>query len=274
MARAAGTSESGSAVNAVAHSTIEVHRDHVTDLVARAVARTRFPWLGFSDPTAEMMLEALDIDDSRYDDLSLRRALVPTIVVDTLVRDFFERHRDGLALSVMCGLCTRFWRVDNGQLRWIDVDAPPIAQFKAPLQPTCERHAVASSCSFDCEGWLRCLREARDVPTLIVAQGMGRRVDQDELDRFFESASEHLATGVEIIVDYDARRPLRPSSLRDAACLELPRSDGSHARYPRLRFAQSDHYPPELGHAVRGLNGLSRLFHGRGMPSIAHVRVV
>jgi O-methyltransferase involved in polyketide biosynthesis len=132
---------------------------------------------------------------------------------------------------------------------------------------------VASSCSFECEGWLRCLREARDVPTIIVAQGMCRRVQHDDLDRFFASASEHLARGVEIVVDYDARRPLRPSSLREAACLEVPRSDGSSARYPRLRFAKSDDYPPELAHAVRGLNGISRLFHGRGMPSVAHLHL-
>jgi|GEM_PF-3539308 len=254
-------------------STIAVHREDVIDLVARAVARDRFPWLGFSDPAAEVMVEALDVDVTA-DEHVLRRSLVTTILVDSIVRDFFGRHPDGLALAVWGGLCTRFWRIDNGRLRWIDVDAPAIAQFKAPLQPSCERHVVASSCSFECQGWLACLREARDVPTMIVAQGLRRRVGPTELDRFFVGAAEHLARGVEIVIDYDASAPLRPASLRSGgACLELPLPDGSVARYPRHRFVDDRTYPAELAHALSGLNGISRLFRGRGMPSLAHLHL-
>ena len=254
--------------------TIAVHRADVIDLVARAVARDRFPWLGFSDPAAVVMAEALDVDP-RADDDVLRRSLVTTILVDSIVRDFFERHPDGLALAVWGGLCTRFWRIDNERLRWIDVDAPAVARFKAPLQPSCERHVVASSCSFECQGWLACLREARDIPTMIVAQGLRRRVRPAELDRFFVGAAEHLPRGVEIVIDYDASAPLRPASLEaGGSCLDLPLPDGSVARYPRLRFVDERRYPAELAHALSGLNGVSRLFRGRrGMSSLAHLHL-
>lgn len=252
---------------------ITIHEEELVDLLARAFATEKFPDLAFDDPTARAMIDVLDVDSARFDLGRLRSSLATTIVIDAVVRSFFDRHPDGLAIGVNQSLCTRFSRIDNGSLRWIDVDLPPIASFKSSLLPVNDRHCIGTCCSMRCDGWLRCLREARDVPTIIVAQGTLRRSSPEELDAFFVSAGECAGEGTELVLDYDARSPLRPSSLKTAsASLESPTAEGGVARYPRLRFVSSEEYPAGLEHAVSGMNGVSRLFRGRGVASLAHLR--
>ncbi|MBX3200801.1 MAG: class I SAM-dependent methyltransferase [Labilithrix sp.] len=252
-----------------------LHEEEIVDLVARALAGRELPDVAFDDPAARRILDALEIDRDRYDRARLRSALATTMVIDALVRDFFERQRGGLAIGVNQGLSTRFERLDDGVLRWIDVERPQVAAFKASLVAPCERHLVATCCSLRCAGWTQCLRAARDVPTIIVAQGTLRRATHEELDAFLVQAAKDLGPGTELVLDYDARSPLRPSALgRSGACLESPSPDGAVVRYPRVRYVSSDEYAPDLAHAVSGVNGVSRLFRGRGVASLAHLRFV
>ncbi|MBX3201181.1 MAG: hypothetical protein KF894_23785 [Labilithrix sp.] len=252
-----------------------LHEEDIVDLVARALAGRELPDVAFDDPAARRMLDALEIDRDRYERARLRPALAITMVIDAVVRDFFVRHPDGLAIGVNQGLSTRFERIDNGVLRWIDVDPPQLASFKASLVPTCERHLMAACCSLRCAGWTECLRAARDVPTIVVAQGTLRRATHEELDAFLLQAGKNLGPATELVLDYDARSPLRPSALgRSGACLESPSPDGAVVRYPRVRYVSTDEYAPDLAHAVSGVNGVSRLFRGRGVASLAHLRFV
>jgi O-methyltransferase involved in polyketide biosynthesis len=252
---------------------IVLHEEEVVDLLARARAEQCLPDAGFEDPAAREIVASLEIDPERYGTDRLRPALALTILVDAVVVGFFERHPDGLAIGVNQGLCTRFTRLDNGSLRWIDVDLPTVAAFKRSLMRPCERRKVGACCSMSCRGWLECLREAADVPTIIVAQGSLRRVGHEDLDAFLVHAGKCAGPGTELVLDYDARTPLRPSSLKQgAASLESPSPEGHVARYPRLRFVSTDEYKPAVAHAVSGMNGVSRLFRGRGVGSLAHLR--
>lgn len=47
-----------------------------------------------------------------------------TRMIDDDVRDFLALHRQGTVVEISCGLNSRFERVDNGQVRWFDLDLP------------------------------------------------------------------------------------------------------------------------------------------------------
>jgi hypothetical protein len=76
-------------------NSLALHEEDALSLVGCAVARRRFPDLGFADPCAEEILDALDLDPERFDERRLRSATVRTMVVDEIVRHFFERHPTG-----------------------------------------------------------------------------------------------------------------------------------------------------------------------------------
>ncbi|NUP06209.1 MAG: hypothetical protein HOW73_09140 [Polyangiaceae bacterium] len=248
-----------------------IHTEDVTSLLARANARSCFPELGFSDPDAEELLSRLEIETTSVDDWKLRCALLTTMAIDGVARHFFERHPEGIAVALQPGLCSRFCRIDNGLLHWIDVDPPSVAGLKCAVMPTPSRHVVVSACSLACCKWLDAISTAVDAPLLFIQQGSSRTADQFPflLDQLVRKAP----AGTEFVLDYDARLPLRPSrALSRGACLELLDGDGCAARYPRMRFVSENEYSEPLKWELDGLNALSRLFDGREVPSIAHLR--
>jgi O-methyltransferase involved in polyketide biosynthesis len=244
--------------------------DAAVSLVARATARTRFAELGFEDPTAEAMLERLEGVDVEVDEARLRASLLSTMVIDGIVRDFFVRHPDGVAVALHPGLCSRFSRVDDGALQWVDIDAPAIAALKCELLRTPDRHAVASVCGPCCRGWLDSIAAA-EAPILFVHEGAATRAGDfvSQFDRIVHRAPR----GAEYVLDFDVRLPLRASG-REGASLELFTADGSALRYPRAKLVRPTEYGPALRDEVEGLNGVSQMLRGVGVPSVAHVRLV
>lgn len=254
---------------------VPVHEDDVVTLASCALARSRFPELGFADPVAEDVLARVAVETDRFDEARLRASALRTMLVDELVRHFFARHPGGLGVALFSGLSTRFARIDDGALRWVEIDVPAVAGLKRRVLDPCERHVLAACNAVECAGWLRLLEQVDDVPTLLVAQGGLLREHPCMRDAFFARAVRHLPPGVEIVLDHDVRAPLRPASFgRAAASLEVSDGAGAWTRYPRLRFVPPSEYGTRLAWDLEGLNGVSRLAGGRGLPSVVHVRVV
>jgi O-methyltransferase involved in polyketide biosynthesis len=93
-------------------------------LYGRAV-ESRDPDGLLEDPAAVRMVEAIDYDFSRFDGKpSLLGACLRTLLFDHWVQGFLAEHPAGTVVEVGTGLNTRFERVDNGRVHWIDLDLP------------------------------------------------------------------------------------------------------------------------------------------------------
>ena len=49
-----------------------------------------------------------------------------TILLDQMVGAFLEEHPDATVVNIACGLDTRVYRLDNGQVRWYNLDLPDL----------------------------------------------------------------------------------------------------------------------------------------------------
>ncbi|MBX3233468.1 MAG: hypothetical protein KIT84_37855 [Labilithrix sp.] len=212
---------------------IQVPGADAVALAARAVARTRFTELGFIDVRAEAMLMQLDLDPFAFGEERLRSSLARTMEIDDVAREFFERHPHGLGIGFFSGLCTRFSRIDNGLLRWIDVEVPGVAQFLADTQCADPHHLITACCGVACNAWMRRLAQ---IPTLVAVQGGFVGAPRSAIETFFVNVSRACDAGVEIVCDFDERAPLRA---RPSGVLELLTEEGSWARFPRLRFVRA-----------------------------------
>ena len=88
---------------------------------ARDAAR-RHPVL--HDERAAALVAGLEYDFSQFGGPSLLGCILRSAILDGWVRCFLARHPAGTVVELGAGLDTRFERLDNGTVRWFDLDLP------------------------------------------------------------------------------------------------------------------------------------------------------
>jgi methyltransferase (TIGR00027 family) len=121
----------------------------------------------------------LEKQDSRMADRLKKRAIDPRLTVHMQLRakkyddyalDFLDRHPAAVIINIGCGLDTRFFRIDNGQVHFFDLDLPDMIKLKRQLLNENERYQMIGQSVLD-YGWMDSIARL-DQPTLILAEGV------------------------------------------------------------------------------------------------------
>jgi len=141
-------------------------------LWARAVEQ-REPQPLVIDPIATAVVEQVDYDWSqiRLSRGDLVQCVVRLREFDRFVRDFLQRHPAATIVHLGCGLDARFQRVDNGQVRWFDLDLPDVIAVRRRLLPESDRDRYLGTSAFERE-WMGQLAPLGDEPVLFVAEAL------------------------------------------------------------------------------------------------------
>lgn len=134
------------------------------------------------DPLARAMADQIDCDWRR---IRLSRGDLVQMVVrarefDRFVRDFLARHPAATVVHLGCGLDARFQRVDNGQVRWYDLDLPDVIALRRQLLPETDRDLYLACSAFE-SGWLDEVGLRKGDPTLFVAEAVLSYFDQAQV---------------------------------------------------------------------------------------------
>lgn len=140
------------------------------------------------DPTAIEVVDRLDYD---FSDAArgVRLHAVRIATFDEAVRHFLRSHPAGTVVALGEGLETQFWRVDNGQVRWLTVDLPETMNLRGQLLPDGSRQSSHSGSALDLK-WIDGLNPAD--PILITAQGLLPYFDRDEVHGLIAGIAESL----------------------------------------------------------------------------------
>jgi O-methyltransferase involved in polyketide biosynthesis len=139
-------------------------------LAARArETQRRHPVL--RDPRALELVQSIDYDTAKYG----RGAggfvtVLRTAIFDVWVRAFLAQHPAGTVTEVGTGLNTRFDRVDNGQVHWIDLDLPDTIELRRKFFADTSRRTMVAASFLD-EDW-RPAVAACPGPYFFVADGV------------------------------------------------------------------------------------------------------
>ena len=104
----------------------EVSETLMIPLWSRAMESERRRGL-LHDPKAREIVAALDYDfETRFAGRRhlAFRACLRTVLIDRWVRAFLAAHGEATVVEIGTGLNTRFERVDDGRVRWFDLDLP------------------------------------------------------------------------------------------------------------------------------------------------------
>lgn len=245
-------------------------------LAACATSTELCPELRLQDDAAVRLFSELGGNRSTFSNGELRCAAFRTQVVDQLTASFFERNPSALGVGLWPLLGTRSHRFDSQ--RWVDVDAPPVADLRRRFLPSRPGWLQQASCLCNA-AWVDGLAGGPSRQRLFVLDESVLPLTAEVMMRVLDAISRGGSVGSELIVAFDAHAPLRQVlPFQRNSVLELVLSSATGAeelvRYPRLRLVDPDSYTEQLRTSVEGINAVARLQRGIGAPAFMHLQLV
>lgn len=108
---------------------------------------------------------------------------------DAAVRRFLGSHPAGQVVALGEGLETQFWRVDNGQVRWLTVDLSETLDLRHRLLPDGPRRSSRRGSALDLD-WVEGVDPA--APILVTAQGLLPYFQRDQVHELIAGLAERL----------------------------------------------------------------------------------
>lgn len=133
------------------------------------------------DAKAIEIVQKMDYDFGLADkDIAMSSGVVArTIVLDRMVRDFIQAHPDTTVLNIACGMDTRFYRVDNGRIRWYNLDLPVTMGVRKRYIEEDERVTLIEASAME-EAWADKI-ETGSEPVLVIVEGLTMYLEKEDV---------------------------------------------------------------------------------------------
>jgi O-methyltransferase involved in polyketide biosynthesis len=168
-------------------------------LWARAI-ETRRPDAIVRDPKALAIYESLDYDFSKFDGAWMTQTgiAIRTKLLDEGTTEFICKHPKAIVINLGAGLSTRFSRLDNGTIRWYEVDLPEVIGLRRLFFRETKRYRFVSG-SVTEPSTLERIATGRQ-PVLILAEGLFMYFPEEDVRSVFEKLSRRFP-GAEILLE-------------------------------------------------------------------------
>jgi O-methyltransferase involved in polyketide biosynthesis len=178
----------------------------------------------FKDEVAERFHDAIAYDWAKFDTDSSQNWVTAVsaavisrrrTIIDEQVGNFLKDAPDGLVVNLGAGLNTRFHRLDNGRIEWIELDLPGVIAFRQRLhEPECKRHRMIAASVLD-DGWVAEIKRYTRSRILFVAEGLFPYFTEEEHRKIFTCLAGNFP-GQEMLF-----HTLAPSLIQDLAQYSL-----------------------------------------------------
>ncbi|MBW4528901.1 MAG: class I SAM-dependent methyltransferase [Phormidium tanganyikae FI6-MK23] len=167
------------------------------------------------DPQAVEIAKQLNYDFSKYEKgwASQLGVSLRIKAIDERVRTFIETHPKALVVNLGAGLCTRFSRVDKGEIRWYDVDFPEVIDLKQELIPQTDRYQFIARSIFDF-AWIDEIQREPRQPLLIILQEVMSYLAESEVREVLQQIRNRCSPAT-VIFDVLNQRSARNSRRHD-----------------------------------------------------------
>lgn len=195
-------------------------------LSARALARTRYPGLGFADPAAEALADRLGVSLNRYawSSATAKTCILRAQWFDRICAAFIAGHRNPTIISLGSGLNTMYERVaaaaGRKAFRWIDSDLEPVVALRRALFKD-DRRRSTIVLDLNNPQMFEAVGLTPGAPMLAVAEGLLMYLPPKTVRRAF--ATLHAA-GAEAAFDWPSPIMTRTSAINPALLFTRDRS--------------------------------------------------
>lgn len=126
-----------------------------------------------SDSKAVEMVASLDFDFDLFRQKAVPQAdyCVRAVVLDQLVQEFLVENPRGTVVEFGVGLDTRFDRLDNGTVTWIELDLPHVIDLREQFFEATERRKILRGSLTETD-WIPQVASLTNGPILFIAEGV------------------------------------------------------------------------------------------------------
>jgi O-methyltransferase involved in polyketide biosynthesis len=118
---------------------------------------------------------------------------------DNAVKTYIEKFPEATLVNIGAGLDTTFFRVDNGKIKWYDLDLPDAIEFRRRYIPESERCKYISKSALDYI-WFDDIEFSPDKGIFIIAGGFIYYFQESEISNLFNALAVAFPDG-ELIFD-------------------------------------------------------------------------
>ncbi|WLP92852.1 class I SAM-dependent methyltransferase [Gordonia sp. NB41Y] len=165
------------------------------------------------DTKAVELVDAIDYDFTEFRGPSLGGAVLRASIFDGYIREFLQRHPEGTVVDLGCGLSTRYDRLDNGRLRWFDLDVDDTMTLRRRFFDDSDRYTMIAASLFD-PSWHEQVTE-RGGPLMLVSEAVLLYFSESEVfdvlrswARRFPDSPLALDTGGRLMMRSQDRNPV------------------------------------------------------------------
>lgn len=151
-------------------------------------ARSRRPVL--HDRRASELVDGIDYDFTRFRGSSLSGSVFRSSIFDGWAARFLREHPTGTVVELGTGLNTRFDRLDNGQIRWFDLDLPDAISLRRRFFGDRDRCTMLAGSVVDTD-WFDAVAAA-GPPYLFIAEAVLVYLAHDQVYRVFSQLAQRF----------------------------------------------------------------------------------
>lgn len=158
----------------------------------------------FNDAKAVELVERMDYDfpiEKQAPDYLWFTYAARAMQFDNKVKAYIKEHPHSSVINLGAGFDTTFYRVDNGTIRWYDLDLPEIIEIRKQLLPETDRSICIAKSFFD-PSWYQDINTENGV--FVIAGGIFHYFDEAEVRHLFLLLADHFP-GCEIIFDAESK---------------------------------------------------------------------
>jgi O-methyltransferase involved in polyketide biosynthesis len=130
--------------------------------------------------------------------------------IDDALRAYIKEHPRATVVNIGAGLDTTFTRVDNGQIRWYNLDLPDAAAFRRTLIPDRERSTDIAKSFFDMS-WFDDTAFNEDDGIIFVSAGVFYYFHEEEIKSVVREMARRFPGG-ELYFDAESKSALKKSN--------------------------------------------------------------
>lgn len=136
----------------------------------------------FRDAKAEEIVDKLDYDFSNaHKDAAMSSGVIArTFVFDELVTKFIKENPNCTVVNIACGLDTRFYRMDNGEITWYNLDLPETIEVRDSVYHESGRVSTIGCSAYD-PAWADKIRVRGKM--LFIIEGLSMYLTEEQVGR-------------------------------------------------------------------------------------------